>query len=172
MNRIYPFDFTQRAQPELVIFIGPQAAGKSTYYRARLAQTHILVSKDRLHNNRRPARRQRTLIEEALSSNQSVVVDNTNQTAAIRRELIELGHEHGARIVGCYFVSTLTRALARNRVRDAKTRVPDFAIASTFKRLERPSLDEGFHELRLVKALFDEMFFESAWEPATLAVAP
>jgi len=31
---------------ELVIFIGLQATGKSTFYRARFAATHVLVSKD------------------------------------------------------------------------------------------------------------------------------
>ena len=43
--------------PELVLLIGLQAAGKSTFYRARFAGTHDWVSKDRFPNNRNPARR-------------------------------------------------------------------------------------------------------------------
>ena len=44
---------------ELVLFVGLQASGKSSFYRARFAGTHDLVSKDRFPNNRNPARRQR-----------------------------------------------------------------------------------------------------------------
>lgn len=149
---------------ELVVFVGLQAAGKSTFYQGQLAATHVLVSKDRLRNNRRPARRQRQLIEEALAAGRSVVVDNTNPTAVIRRELIDLGRAYGAHIIGYYFASTLNRSLARNRLRPGKANVPEAAIVSTFKRLERPTLEEGFHELWLVKALFDEHFLVSSWE--------
>lgn len=151
-------------RPELVVFVGLQAAGKSTYYRTQLSSSHQLVSKDLLRNNRRPARRQRQLIEMALAAGQAVVVDNTNPTAEIRRELVELGHAYGARVVGYYFASTLSRSLARNRLRAEKQRVPERAIVATFRRLERPTLEEGFHELWLVKALFDEQFLLSAWE--------
>lgn len=150
--------------PELAIFVGLQASGKSTFYCQRLATTHRLVSKDRLRNNRRPARRQRLLIDEALGAGASVAVDNTNATAEVRRELIASGRQHGARIVGYYFATTLARSLARNRLRTGRRCVPDFAIAATYRRLERPSLEEGFHELYLVKALFDEQFLVSAWE--------
>ncbi len=41
----------------MAILVGLQASGKSTFYRRHLAGTHALVSKDRLRNNRRPARR-------------------------------------------------------------------------------------------------------------------
>jgi len=47
---------------ELVILVGLQASGKSTFYRRHLSGTHVLVSKDLLRNNRRPARRQVQLI--------------------------------------------------------------------------------------------------------------
>ncbi len=40
--------------PELVIFVGLQASGKSTFFRERFATTHELVSKDLLRNNKNP----------------------------------------------------------------------------------------------------------------------
>jgi predicted kinase len=67
--------------PELVIFVGLQGAGKTTFHRTQFAASHDLVSKDRFRNNRRPARRQRQLIKEALQAGRSVVVDNTNPSA-------------------------------------------------------------------------------------------
>jgi predicted kinase len=63
---------------ELVILIGLQASGKTTFRQMRFDGTHVIVSKDLLRNNRRPQSRQMRLIEAALTANQSVVVDNTN----------------------------------------------------------------------------------------------
>ena len=60
---------------ELVIFIGLQASGKTSFYRSRLAQTHVHISKDLMRNNRRPERRQQQLVREALSAGRSLVVD-------------------------------------------------------------------------------------------------
>jgi len=42
---------------ELIIFMGLQASGKSTFYRSRFAATHAYVSKDMLRNNKQPGRR-------------------------------------------------------------------------------------------------------------------
>src|SRR5687768_18623673 len=92
--------------PELAIFVGLQASGKSTYFRQRFAATHEHVCKDLFSNNRNRNRRQAQLVEEALSAGSPVVVDNTNPTPEDRRPLVELGREHGARIVGYYFEST------------------------------------------------------------------
>src|SRR6266403_1240467 len=100
---------------ELVILIGLQGSGKSTFYRSFFADSHAWVSKDHFRNNRKPARRQRQLIEEAFQADRSVVVDNTNATAADRADLISLGRCHGAKLVGYYFASDLTACLERNR---------------------------------------------------------
>ncbi len=162
MHTSFPYQpNTPHAGRELVVLIGLQASGKSTFYRTRFAASHRLVSKDLLRNNRRPARRQRHLIEEALAAGESVVVDNTHPTAACRRELFAIAQTFHARVVGYYFASTLSKCLARNRLRTGRARVPEQAIVGTFRRQERPTLEEGFHELWLVKALFDEMFYVS-----------
>src|SRR5947199_2744458 len=105
---------------ELVLFVGLQGAGKSSFYRARFAATHEWVSKDRFPNNRNPARRQRQLIEEALAAGRSVVVDNTNATLESRAELIALARAFGATVVGYYFQSLLADCLERNRQRAGK----------------------------------------------------
>jgi len=132
---------------ELVLFIGLQGAGKSSFYRARFAATHEHVSKDRLRNNRNPERRQRQLIAQALAEGRSVVVDNTNATAEARRPLIELGRAAGARVIGYYFESRLEDCLRRNARRQGKERVPDVALYASAKKLQRPALAEGFDEL-------------------------
>lgn len=148
---------------ELVIFTGLQAAGKSSFYRFRFAASHVLVSKDRLRNNRRPGRRQRQLIEAALQAGQSVVVDNTNPTAQDRVELIALARAHGAAVTGYYFESRLEDCLERNRLRVGKERVPDVALLTVASKLELPAYGEGFDWLFHVRLADSQSFEVREW---------
>jgi predicted kinase len=129
---------------ELVVFVGLQASGKSTFYRERFAATHVLVSKDLLRNNRRPERRQRHLIAEALAAGRSVVVDNTNPTLEDRAALIALGRAAGARVVAYVFETPLDVCLARNAARTGRDRVPPVALFTTRKRMQPVTGAEGF----------------------------
>jgi len=137
---------------ELVIFVGLQAAGKSTFYQTHFLETHTLVSKDRFRNNKNPNRRQTQLIQAALEAGRSLVVDNTNPTVAERRSLIDLGQLYGAKIIGYYFTSQVHQCLERNRQRLGKARVPDVAIYATLRKLTPPAYAEGFHKLFYVRA--------------------
>ncbi len=136
---------------ELVIFVGLQASGKSTFFRERFAATHEHVSKDLLRNNRNRNRRQGQLVEAALRSGRPAVVDNTNPTVEDRRPLVELGRRFGARVVGYHFDSGVRDCLACNARREGRARVPDVTVFATAKRLEPPSRDEGFDELHRVR---------------------
>ena len=136
---------------ELVILVGLQASGKSTFFRERFAATHEHVSKDLLRNNKNLNRRQAQLIEDALEAGRPIVVDNTNPAVEDRRPLIQLGREHGAKIVGYYFDASVRECIRRNKVREGKARVPDVAIYSTAKKLVAPSIEEGFDELLCVR---------------------
>jgi predicted kinase len=151
---------------ELLLLIGLQGAGKSTFYHTRFASSHAYVSKDLLHNNRRPARRQLQLVEEALRQGQSVVVDNTNASRAERNELIELGKRLGARVIGYYFETNVARCRERNALREGRQRVPEVAIFATLKRLERPDYSEGFDELFFVRNNDEDGFDISPWQSA------
>ena len=143
---------------ELIIFVGLQASGKSTFFRERFAATHEHVSKDLFRNNKNRNRRQAQLIETALKEGSLVVVDNTNPTVEDRRTLIEMGREFGARIIGYYFESDVRRSIGRNRRRIEKERVPDVAIFTTAKKLVAPSYSEGFDELYCVRMTDDFSF--------------
>ena len=148
---------------ELVIFIGLQASGKSTFFRQYFAATHEHVSKDLMRNNKNPSRRQAQLIEAALQAGRSVVVDNTNPTVEERSPLIELGCTYGAQIIGYYFKSQVKSSLERNRQRLGKDCVPDVAIYATIKKLVRPTYAEGFHQLFYVRFAGDFGFKVSTW---------
>jgi predicted kinase len=87
------------------------------------------------------------LIEEALASGKSIVIDNTNPTIAARATLIAIARTHGARVIGYYFDVNTRTAVARNAERTGRGKVPNVAIFTAAKRLQRPSLAEGFDQL-------------------------
>ncbi len=143
---------------EVVILIGLQGAGKSTFRGQRFGETHAVVSKDLLRNNRRPERRQRHLISAALASGLSVLVDNTNPSVEERASIIAAARTASACVIGYFFESPLPECAARNNLRPARTRVPDVGLFAAAKRLVRPSRTEGFHELWTVRTLPDLRF--------------
>jgi predicted kinase len=132
---------------ELILLIGLQAAGKTTFYRQRLADAYTHISMDLLRNNPHPARRQTQMIEQALQAGQPVVVDNTSPTVEVRAPLIALGRQHGYRIIGYYFPPDVAASLKRNAGREGKAKVPPVAIYATRKKLQPPSYAEGFDQL-------------------------
>jgi predicted kinase len=149
---------------EIVLLVGLQGSGKSTFYRAHYAATHVLVSKDRFRNNRRPQRRQMQLIEDALKEGCSVVVDNTNPTVEDRAPIITLARSYGARAVGIFLDSCLSDCLERNACRSGRERVPDKALHITHKRLRKPRLGEGFDQLYQVRLTPEGRFIVDALE--------
>ncbi|HEV8676881.1 MAG TPA: AAA family ATPase [Methylomirabilota bacterium] len=147
---------------ELVVLIGLPAAGKTSLYRRRFAATHTHVSKDLLVGVRDRSARQAELIADAFRRGQSVVVDNTNPTAADRAPLIALGRRHGARLVAYHLLATPREAVERNRRRENGARVPDVAIYVAARRLEPPRYAEGFDEIYRVEAAADGGFTVTA----------
>jgi predicted kinase len=136
---------------KLVVLVGLQASGKSTFFHERFAETHHHVSKDLFPHNRNKNRRQEHLLRAALSAVRSMVVDNTNPTPEDRRALVRIGHEYGAKVLGYYFDASVSECIRRNEIREGKERVPDVAIYSTAKKLVAPSMEEGFDELLCVR---------------------
>ena len=135
---------------ELIILVGLQAAGKTTYYHEHFAATHVHVSKDLMPNARDREAKQMMQIDKALEAGRSVVVDNTNPTRESRAALIAAGKRRGARVIAVYFDPHIPTVLMRNRQREGKARVPDVAIFATKKKLAAPTLEEGFDEVRVV----------------------
>ncbi len=138
---------------EMIVFVGLQAAGKSTYYHSHLAATHVHVSKDLMANARNREERQLQMIEEIFRHGRSMAIDNTNLTPLVRAPLIALGRRFGARVVAYVFETTVKDAVVRNRLREGKARVPDVAIYIAARKLVLPAEGEGFDEVRVIAAL-------------------
>ena len=137
---------------ELAILVGLPGAGKTSFFRERLAATHAHVSKDLMGAAQDKARRQIEEAARALRAGQNVAVDNTNPRMSDRAPLIALGREAGARVVAYVLVTPAKEAAARNRAREAPARVPDVAVFVAAKRLEPPTAGEGFDAVFAVRA--------------------
>ena len=145
---------------ECVILIGLPGSGKTTFFRDRFAATHEHVTKDAMRHNRQPQRRQEQLIDAALATGRSVVVDNTNPRAVDRAAIIAIASRHGAEVAGYFFPTEAADALRRNRARQGRERVPAVAIFATRKRLEVPTYEEGFDRLYTVAVNEDARSFD------------
>ncbi len=131
---------------EAVILIGIQACRKTTFYGERFFDTHVRINLDML----RTRRRESLLLQACIAAGQSFVVDNTNISRDLRRRYIPLAKAAGFRIIGYYFPTQLKETLERNSKRKGKAMIPPAGIAGMLKRLEPPTLDEGFDELHSV----------------------
>ena len=123
-----------------VLFIGLQAAGKSTFYERFFARTHLRISRDLVNTKARELR----LIELCIGSKRDFVIDNTNPTVARRAPYIALAKSAGYHLAGYYFVPDVKASLERNAGRIGKAKIPVPGIYRTNKILQRPTYGEGF----------------------------
>lgn len=142
---------------ELIILVGLQASGKSSFYRRRFAGTHLHLSKDLMPRGARDkGERQLAQVESALAGGTSVVLDDTNPRASDRTALVAMAHRHGARAVAYFFPPKVSDSIRRNAARTPS--VPKVAIFTTLKRLEPPGPGEGFDEIFEVRLAQDGGF--------------
>lgn len=144
---------------QLILFIGIQATGKSSFYKAHFYDSHIRINRDMLKTKYR----EKTLFTTCLSLEQSVVVDNTNASKQIRQYFIEQAKLAEFSVVGCYFESKIKDALARNAKRTDSQRIPDVGVLGTYAQLELPDMFEGFDALHYIK-MTDNGFSVSDWK--------
>ncbi|WP_255708371.1 3-oxoacyl-ACP reductase FabG [Blastococcus sp. KM273128] len=136
---------------ELVVLVGLQGSGKSTWVAAHLAGTHAVVSKDHWPNARRREARQQRLVAELLGAGRSVVVDNTHPAPEDRAALVALGHAAGVPVRAVWLDTPPGVCLARNDARTGRARIPLVGIHATRARFVPPSAGEGFDRVDVVR---------------------
>jgi predicted kinase len=135
---------------ELVVMVGLQGAGKSTWVAGHLP-THVVVSKDHWPNARHREARQRRVVAGLLAEGVSVVVDNTDPSPAERAPLLELAAVAGIPVRAVFLDTPLDTCRLRNDGRTGRARVPEAGLHSTAARLVPPTTAEGFTEVRVVR---------------------
>lgn len=145
-------------KPEAAIFVGLQAAGKSSFYRKHFFNTHRRINLDML----RTRHREKLLLNTCIEMKQPFVADNTNATVAERARYIGPALSAGFRVVCYYFYPDAEGSRRRNSLRAEGERVPVAAIYGTAKRLEPPLWEEGFAEIFEVR-VGESGFIMEAW---------
>ncbi len=144
---------------EAIILIGIQASGKSTFYKEKFFNSHLRISNDLLKTKNR----ENLLLEYCKTTNMSFVVDNTNITKDLRRRYIQFSCSIGIPVIGYYFKTNIERSLKWNNNRLGKECIPEIGVLGTYKKLEIPSIEEGFNKLFYVD-IIDNAFNIMEWK--------
>lgn len=97
---------------------------------------------------------------EALAAGKSVVIDNTNPDSDSRAPFIEAAEDQKVPVRCFVFKTDIDTAQHLNYVRQTMTkgeirRIPDVAYAMYKKRLDEPSKEEGFTEVKEIQFVPD-----------------
>ena len=123
---------------ELILMIGIQASGKTTFTNTHFANTHTIISLDKLKTRYQ----EKLKINQEISQNKNVVIDNTNVTKAEREIYIKIAKQKSYKVIAYYFVPNVALSLVRNKNIDRKE-VPQVAIFDRLKKLEKPDFSEN-----------------------------
>lgn len=131
---------------QLIIFIGIQGSGKSTFYQQHFSDSHIRLNKDMLNTNHRV----QLLFSACIASKTKTVLDKTNPTSVERADFINAAKTANFEVIAYYFDCPFVDALARNNTRTGKARIPEVGVKGTAKKTQRPSFAEGFDKIYTV----------------------
>ena len=144
---------------ELILFMGLQATGKSSFYREMFFRTHVRINLDML----RTRHREKLLVDACFAGKTKFVLDNTNLMRDERARFVQPAKAAGFRVVGYFFESKVADALRRNATRPESERVPDMAIPGSSNKMQIPSMEEGFDELFFVRLADSNQFEVEKW---------
>jgi predicted kinase len=145
--------------PQAVIFIGVQATGKSTFFKERFADTHVRINLDMLKTRHR----EKLILEACIKAHQNFVVDNTNPTIEDRQRYMVPARAANFEVIGYYFQSQLNATLLRNQQRVDKQRIPMAGVVAAYRKLQVPTLEEGFDKLYYVHIDTAGSFIVEEW---------
>ncbi len=154
----------------MILLVGMQGSTKSSYTKKHLLKRYpdaVIISRDVIGGTVAQCMK---AVKDAMKTRQSVIVDNTNATRAVRAPYIALAREYGATVNAVYMDTTMEhcqiRVLQRmwdccgkicmdgvatpdisQEARDAAHIFPPMALFKFRKILEEPEFHEGFDEI-------------------------
>jgi bifunctional polynucleotide phosphatase/kinase len=121
-----------KRKKEVVLFVGPPGANKSTMYKQKY-KDYVYINKDTQKT------REMKLYLEALKTGRNIVVDDTNPSVEVRNAFIEPARKNGYEITILHFVRP---GHNYNEKREVK-KVPRIVYSIFYSRLQVPSEEEG-----------------------------
>lgn len=135
---------------EIILFVGPPASGKSTFFRRHLkSHNYVHINRDTLQTQEKCLK----AAEQALKEGKSVCIDNTNPSKRVRTDYIQLAKRHKLEQIRCFRMKTPIELCHHlNYVRQNQTngkvrRIPDVGYNMYKSQFEEPQVDEGFKEI-------------------------
>ncbi|KAM4016536.1 bifunctional polynucleotide phosphatase/kinase [Anomaloglossus baeobatrachus] len=133
---------------EVVVTVGFPAAGKSTFIKENLvSKGYVYANRDTLGTWQKCV----TACEDALKSQKSIVIDNTNPDLESRSRYINCAQKAGVPVRCFFFIAPVELAKHNNRFREMTSKghvsVNDMVINSYKSKFVAPSLSEGFSEI-------------------------
>ncbi len=119
--------------------VGLPGCGKTTFCK-KFLPNHVRVCLDEIENNDRY--QENKIIEENLSKDNNIVIDDTSLTKEIRAGHILRARKFNAKIKAVFFNYSMLRIRIQNTKREDQ--VPESALFRMKKQLVPPTKDEGF----------------------------
>jgi bifunctional polynucleotide phosphatase/kinase len=137
--------FVKSDNQEMIILIGPQGSGKSTFVKKYL-QDFRWISQD-IHKTK-----QKCLLyaNELIKTGHNVVIDNTNPDINSRADFIKVALENNIPVRAILFDISIDLAKHLNIFREKigiRKRVPNICYNIYLKKFEMPSVNEGFYKI-------------------------
>lgn len=151
--------FERLAPQEIVLFVGPPAAGKSTYFHTFLEPLgYERINQDLLKTRNKCLECAKSLLAEG----RSVCIDNTNANQETRAIWLDLGKDLGLPVRVIHFTANVklcehnnvVRAFCRREGEEKRELLPAVAFTSFTARYQAPKLEEGFTGLEEVEFVF------------------
>ncbi|EJU05701.1 PNK3P-domain-containing protein [Dacryopinax primogenitus] len=151
------------AVPEIVLFVGPPASGKTSFFRKHFEPfKYQHVNQDTLKTRAKCMQ----MVEKVVREGHGVVVDNTNRDKETRKEYVALAEKLGVPIrclsfnvsIALGWHNNLYRAFclaSEHRDHQKREMLPYSAFASFTNQMEEPDLSEGFKEIREINWVFE-----------------
>merc|ERR1712129_400017 len=155
--------------PELILFVGPPGAGKSSLASLNFPE-YVRANQDTLKTRDKCVK----AVTEALKSGKSAIVDNQNKDKATRKAYLDVAKAAGvaSRAVLLDVPKELCFHLNRYRLLNSQSpehraeSVPGLVIHSYFKSVDTPTKEEGFADV--LEISLDDFRFRGSPEDLAL----
>ena len=121
---------------QLILFIGVQASGKSTFYQRYFAHSHLRINLDMLKTRHR----EKIIFDACIASKTKCVIDNTNMRKEDRARYMHQAIDAGFDVIAYYFDTDLSSTLQRNAQREGKAKIAEKGVVATYHRLRQRSV--------------------------------